>query len=155
MSDAEATAWGAVVTAWILIGVWPFAVATRDQAAGDTAGVNRFIRIASVWLAGLVILLVGWKGKWSVVPTAIGAVVFSFFVWIAIQYWTRLRFPHLNRSWRIGIAVTLIWVLLVEFWGLIWDWEDFFDASQFAALNLSVPIVLAAIVVARKWIGRG
>jgi hypothetical protein len=57
-----------------------------------------------------------------------------------------------SKEIRLAIAISLLWILVVQLWGYIWRWESEFTQGRFYVLNSSIPILTFAGVFLKRWV---
>lgn len=86
-----------------------------------------------------------------------GLVMGAAFVFLAGMLLVRVgqpRFKTLSRQSRTAIVAAGLWVVTLQAWGFIWEWDRYFDGQQFFALHLAVPLIALAAWRGLRWATR-
>jgi hypothetical protein len=59
-----------------------------------------------------------------------------------------------RRRTRAWIVASILWVVAVQLWGVIWRWDYNLTENGFLALNLSLPLLSGLAWLGIRWIGR-
>lgn len=56
-----------------------------------------------------------------------------------------------NKETRLAISAMALWLLTVQLWGIIWGWGRYFDEIEYAALHISMPLLVVVFLLGKWW----
>lgn len=113
---------------------------------------SRFTKFLALWGIGFGLLLIGYTAEWN----PIGTVIFSLGVSIAvlaIYSGVRSKFPSLmaSRSFRFWLAGSVVWILAVWSWYLVFGSHSELNEEEYALSALMPTLISAVGVVVWRW----
>jgi len=80
---------------------------------------------------------------------------FRFRQWLTIhRRFKSLREKGVSKITKVLIVGCGVWLLAVSFWGIIFEWDNYFDNVEYFFLYVSVPIIGGSSVLGLRWIDR-
>ena len=155
--------WGAVLIVYI-VPYFFWAIARqqsidtrRDLYPGrknEDESEDRSMQYGLLWSTGVAFLLFGWWKSWHPIGTFLILCVAASVVGVGIFIYQRRSLPK-SQSFRLWLAGTVTWMLVVIAWYLIFQDETSMEISQFLMIGAFPPIIAAAAVVAFTWARAG
>ncbi len=111
---------------------------------------SRFIKFLIGWCIGFGVLLVGYKAAWNPIGTGIlilGAPLTVLALYSGVRYLNLLT----NRYFRLWLAGSVVWILAVWSWYVVFGSHSELNGEEFALLALMPTLVTAAGIVAWRW----
>lgn len=155
----EQAIWGLLLILYVVpFWLWQFSefnkIETRKKIyAGRVDEIlreKRFDNLGLLWCIGLAAVLAAWKAGWHPIGTAIvlfGAIALTLVVRFAVR---RLNLMS-KRLFRYWVAGSVIWVLAIGGWYLVFGRVSELREEEFFFLAFMPPIIAAFAIAAWRW----
>lgn len=147
--------WGAIIVVWAIIMCIPILNETADMFFGSGNFDSIFNKISYLWIIGFVLLLLLWGNGFEPqhgITFTIVYTIISFAVYVGTEKNNTQLIKFFSIPARVIISISLCWIFLVQIWGFLYNWEDYFELIQFIALNLFPIAVLLLLFGFYRWI---
>jgi hypothetical protein len=145
--------WGMIIVGWVAVAGVPYlAVSLASSIRNTKADENRVTRALWLWLPGFLAILLMSQSE---IPPGFGLIMsagYGLILFAALVMWKRKGAFRPTRRVRAFVAASALWIVAVQVWGFIFEWDDSFDPMQFFALNIAPPLVAAMSWFAHNWV---
>jgi len=111
---------------------------------------SRTTKLGIGWCIGLGILLTAYKGEWNPIGTGILLLGVPLSIW-AIYFGVRYFNLLTNRLFRFWLAGSVVWILAVWSWYVVFGNHSELSGEEFLLLALMPTVVSAVGIVAWSW----
>lgn len=163
---SEQVLWGGLVLAYVVpAGIYMIWHQSEESVANDRKKLypgraevldeekrseSRFMRFLTLWCVGFCLLLLGYKAGWDPIGTLILSLAAPLSA-MAVYSGVRSVKVLSNRLFRYWLAGSVVWILAVLSWYLVFGSHSDLSAEEFGLLAVMPTLVSAIGILAWHW----